>query len=79
MKKFTDKLKKTLKEIEGKECSLWGRSNCICIVLVSGKEYWGTVKVVNNDCFTISVSCTGGGRANIVIRMSEVISFSEND
>lgn len=77
MKKFEKKLKDALKKIEGKSVSLSGSSNCIRIVLKGGKEYWGTVKEVCSDSFTVSVSYTGGGRENIVVRMREVASFSE--
>lgn len=74
--KFEDKLKATLKQIEGKEASLVGPSNCIRILLQNGTEYWCTVKEVGSDSFTIEVSYTGGGREKIVVRMKEVASFS---
>ena len=77
MKKFEEKLRAALKKIEGKHVSLSGPSNCIRIVLQGGKEYWGTVKEVSSDSFTMEVSYTGGGRENIVVRMKEVASFSE--
>ena len=76
--KFIEKLKTALKKIEGKKVNLGhGASNCIRIVLSGGKEYWCTVKNVDDDHFTIEVSYGGGGRENIVVKMSEVASFSE--
>jgi len=78
MQNFQDTLKKALKKIEGKKVSLPpGPSNCIRIVLRGGKEYWGTVKFVGDDMFTLVVSYTGGGRENIIMRLEEVASFSD--
>ena len=77
IQKFEQRLIITLKQIEGKQPSISGQSNCIRIVLHGGKEYWGTVKDVGSDSFAINVSYAGGGRENIVIRINEVASFSE--
>lgn len=76
---FIARLKKALKKIEGKEVRIFNRpSNCIRIVLAtSGQKYWGTVKEVARDHFTIEVSYDGGGRESIVVKMAEVATFSE--
>jgi hypothetical protein len=68
MKKFEDTLKAALNK---------GMGNCIRIVLKSGKEYWGAVKEIGGDYFTLVVTYTGGGREDIVIRIGEVASFSD--
>lgn len=78
-KKFETQLRERLLEIVGKQVELFRRpSNCIRIVLKSGTEYWGTVKEVEDDYCVVKVSYTGGGKEDIVIRLSDVASFSRD-
>ncbi len=76
-KKFETKLRDHLLSIVGKEVEIFrSPSNCIRIVLKSGKEYWATVKEVESDFFVIEVSYTGGGREEIAVRFADVSAFS---
>lgn len=76
-KEFEAKLRERLLSIVGKEVEIFRRpSNCIRVVLKSGKKYWATVKEVESDFFVIEVSYTGGGREEIVVRFADVSAFS---
>ncbi len=74
MKTFQAILKEHIQTLVGKNRSC--DDGYIRITLKGGTKYWGTVKSAESDSFVIQVSHPSGGEEDIVMRFTDVSSFS---